>query len=241
MVQRRYDINAKLWSGILVIYGYGIDLAHSLNYCGIIVTRIDKDVRLVTIRKMKGVSYPEIAELLFDDLFKRYPPSYICTDFTNEKAFSETMEARLNPPFIQPKSKGFYSWKIVEPVVFTMDSKLALKQNAREMLENKHFVWPQKDYSDPRIWSLVEELKQQMLREAGTPTFNDKMKFPKPQGHDNDLIIAFEINLFGAKKYLPQYLFQVVVRKLKTPFRNYFLGRMKKKVMKVLFSLMLAA
>ena len=201
-----------------MIYGYGIDLAHSLNYCGIIVTRIDKDVRLVTIRKMKGVSYPEIAELLFDDLFKRYPPSFICTDFTNEKAFSETMEARLNPPFIQPKSKGFYSWKIVEPVVFTMDSKLALKQNAREMLENKHFVWPQKDYSDPRIWSLVEELKQQMLREAGTPTFNDKMKFPKPQGHDNDLIIAFELNLFGAKKYLPQYRFQVVVRKLKTPF-----------------------
>ena len=128
------------------------------------------------------------------------------------------MEARLNPPFIQPKSKGFYSWKIVEPVVFTMDSKLALKQNAREMLENKHFVWPQKEYSDPRIWSLVEELKQQMLREAGTPTFNDKMKFPKPQGHDNDLIIAFELNLFGAKKYLPQYRFQVVVRKLKTPF-----------------------
>ena len=201
-----------------MIYGYGIDLAHSLNYCGIIVTRIDKDVRLVTIRKMKGVSYPEIAELLFDDLFKRYPPRFICTDFTNEKSFSETMEARLNPPFIQPKSKGFYSWKIVEPVVFTMDSKLALKQNAREMLENKHFVWPQKDYSDPRIWSLVEELKQQMLREAGTPTFNDKMKFPKPQGHDNDLIIAFELNLFGAKKYLPQYRFQVVVRKLKTPF-----------------------
>jgi len=201
-----------------VIYGYGIDLAHSLNYCGIIVTRIDKDVRLVTIRKMKGVSYPEIAELLFDDLFKRYPPSFICTDFTNEKSFSETMEARLNPPFIQPKSKGFYSWKIVEPVVFTMDSKLALKQNAREMLENKHFVWPQKEYSDPRIWSLVEELKQQMLREAGTPTFNDKMKFPKPQGHDNDLIIAFELNLFGAKKYLPQYRFQVVGRKLKTPF-----------------------
>jgi len=201
-----------------VIYGYGIDLAHTLNYCGIIVTRIDKDVRLVTIRKMKGVSYPEIAELLFDDLFKRYPPRYICTDFTNEKAFSETMEARLNPPFIQPRAKGFYSWKIVEPVVFTMDSKLALKQNAREMLENRHFVWPQKEYSDPRIWSLVEELKQQMLREAGTPTSNDKMKFPKPQGHDNDLIIAFELNLFGAKKYLPQYRFQVVVKKLKTPF-----------------------
>ena len=158
-----------------MIYGYGIDLAHTLNYCGIIVTRIEKDVRLVTIRKMKGISYPEIAELLFDDLFKRYPPRFIGTDFTNEKAFSETMEARLNPPFIQPSAKGFYSWKIVEPVVFTMDSKLALKQNAREMLENNHFVWPQKEYSDPRIWSLVEELKQQMLREAGTPTSNDSM------------------------------------------------------------------
>ena len=199
-------------------YGYGIDLAQSLNYCGIVVTKIEQDVRLVTLRKIKNLRYPEITELLFSDLFKRFPTTYVCIDYTNEKSFSETLEAKLNPSFIVPNSKDFTRWKTVDPVVFTINTKLAMKQNAREMLENKHFVWPEESSSDPRIWSLVEELKEQMLREAGTPGLNGILKFPKPEGHDNDLIMALELNLYGAKKYLPDYEFKIVCHKLKTPF-----------------------
>lgn len=57
-----------------------------------------------------------------------------------------------------------------------------------------------------------------MLREAAEPALNGQLKFPKPEGHDNDLIISLELNLFGAKKYLPQFAFKVCARKLKTPF-----------------------
>ena len=57
-----------------------------------------------------------------------------------------------------------------------------------------------------------------MLREAAEPTLDGKIKFPKPQGYDNDLIIALELNLFGAKKYLPRYAFKIVCRKLKGKF-----------------------
>ncbi len=195
-----------------MIYGYGIDAAHTLNYCGIVITRIEDRIRLVKVCKLRGISYPEITRVLFDDFFKKYPPRYICTDYTNERSFSHTIEARLNPGFDKHSSAGFFKWKHVNPVVFTMDTKLEMKQNAREMMENKDFVWPKKN--NP----LVEELKEQMLREAGQPALNGKMKFPKPEGHDNDLIMALELNLFGAKKHLPRYAFKIVCRKLKGKF-----------------------
>ena len=198
-----------------MIYGYGIDAAHTLNYCGIVITRIEDKIRLVTVKKLRGISYPEITRILFDDLFKKYPPRYICTDYTNERSFSHTIEARKNPGFDKHSTPGFYRWKYVNPVVFTMDTKLEMKQNAREMMENKDFVWPKKSL---KANPLVEELKDQMLREAGQPALNGKLKFPKPEGHDNDLIIALELNLFGAKKYLPRYALKIVARMLNTPF-----------------------
>ena len=72
-------------------FGYGIDLAQSLNYCGIVVTSIEEQIRLVTIKKIKNSTYPELSNLLIDDLFKRFLPSYVCVDYTNEKSFSETL------------------------------------------------------------------------------------------------------------------------------------------------------
>ena len=226
MVQRVYDICRRLWSRVLTIYGYGIDLAQSLNYCGIIVTKIEDKIRLVTLRKFQNIKYPEITRILFNDLFKRFPPTYICIDYTNERSFSETLEEKLNPQFTIPNS--FTQWKIVDPVVFTQSQKLAMKQNARELLEKKYFVWPKRSSSDPRIWSLVEELREQMLREAGTPGMNGLLKFPKPEGHDNDLVIALELNLRGAKKYLPEFAFKVIAVKLKTGFNGE--GEVKPKV-----------
>jgi len=202
----------------LTKYGYGIDLAQSLNYCGIVVTEITDKIRLVTLRKFQNISYPEITRILFNDLFKRFPPTYICIDYTNEKSFSETLEEKLNPQFTVPNSTSFTKWKIVDPVIFTQSQKLAMKQNARELLEKKYFVWPTQSLSDPRMWSLVVELKEQMFREAGTPGLNGLLKFPKPEGHDNDLAIALELNLRGAKKYLPEFAFEVYARKLKGKF-----------------------
>ena len=188
-----------------MIYGYGIDPAQSLNYCGIVVTKIEDDIRLVTIRKLRNIMYPELARLLFDDLFKRFPPAYICMDYTNEKSLSETIEAKSNPSFLSPTSSEYHKWRLVEPITFSQDTKLALKQNARELFENKKFLWPKMELSDSRIWSLVEELKEQMMREAGIPGFEGQLKFPKPEGHDNDLIVALELNLYGAKRFLPDY------------------------------------
>lgn len=181
---------------------YGIDLAQMLNYCAIVVLEIKENVRIKTIRKLKNLTYPEIIEILFNDLFERFPPDLICVDYTNEKSVAETIEARLHPSFNSRYSPG--QWKYIRPIVFSQEVKLQLKQNARELLERKIFRWPNRVISDPRIWALVEELKEQMLREAGEPGRDGLLKFPKPQGHDNDLIIAFELALLEAKKFIEE-------------------------------------
>lgn len=183
-------------------YIYGIDLAQRLNYCGIIVTTVDERIKIKTIRKLQNLTYPEIISNVLGDLFRRFPPTFICVDYTNEKSFSETIEAHLNPSFLTPNSSGYQQWEHVEPVVFTTDMKLRLKQNARELLERKLFVWPLMGLTDPRLWGLVNELKGQMLREAATPGADGQLRFPKPQGHDNDLAIALELNLHVAKRFL---------------------------------------
>lgn len=187
-----------------MIYGYGIDLGQSLNYSAIIVTKVDKNIRLVGIRKYKKLTYPELQENLFNDLFERFPPEYICVDYTNERSFAETMEAKFNSLFMDQYSSGYQKWTKVRPIVFTQDIKLSMKQNASEIFEKKQFVWPKRLLTDPRAWSLIEELKEQMMRESGSPGANGQLKFPKPEGRDNDLIIALEMNLYGAKRFLSQ-------------------------------------
>lgn len=184
-------------------YVYGIDLAQSLNYTAIIVTEIlKKKIKIAAIRKHKNLMYPELQKILFDDLFKRLPPKRIVVDYTNEKSFAGTMESEFNSSFTNSSSSGYQRWKMVMPMIFTQDTKLEMKQNARQILEKKQFVWPNRLKTDPRVWGLVEELKAQMLREFGSPGINGQLKFPKPEGHDNDLIIALELNLYGAKEFL---------------------------------------
>lgn len=182
---------------------YGIDLGQSLNYTGIVITNIsNKKIKISAIRKYKDLTYPELQDILFDDLFKRFPPESILVDYTNEKSFAETIESKFNSLFMNPNTPEYHRWKKVQPVVFTQDTKLDMKQNAREIFEKKQFAWPNRLFTDPRAWGLIEELKQQMLREFASPGANGQLRFPKPEGHDNDLIIALELNLYGAKKFL---------------------------------------
>jgi len=187
----------------LTYYIYGIDLAQTLNYTAIIVTKVSKKkIRIVTIRKFKNVLYPEIQKILFDDLFVRFPPKRVVVDYTNEKAVAGAIESHFNSSFIKSNSSGYQQWKKVMPITFTQDAKLAMKQNARQIFEKKQFVWPSRILTDRRVWSLVEELKEQMFLESGSPGRNGQLTFPKPQGRDNDLIIALELNLFGALEFL---------------------------------------
>jgi len=186
----------------LTRYVYGIDLAQSLNYTAIIITKVEnKKIIIVRIKKFNKMTYPEIEEILFE-LFEKFPPTRVVVDYTNEKSFAETIEAKLHPSFMNSNSSDYKRWKTVMPVVFSQEIKLELKQTAREIMEKRQFAWPNPLKTDPRVWPLVEELQIQMLREAASPGMNGLLRFLKPSGHDNDLIIALELNLYGAKEFL---------------------------------------
>lgn len=187
-------------------YGYGIDLAQDLNYAAVFCLELKDKVRLAptgSIRKFKDIPYPEVKNFLVEELFTKNYPSYVCTDYTSEKAFSEELEAMINPGFYAFGTEYYKKWTVVEPIVSTQDKNLAMKQNARLFMEGDDplFVWPEESIVDPRIASLIKETKEQALREAGSPSQSGKWSFPKPSGHDNDLIRALELALYGAKKY----------------------------------------
>jgi len=143
-------------------------------------------------------------------LFKKYPPTEIWTDYTNEKSFSEFMETHFNPAFANPHSKKYKKWTIVHPVISSQPVNLQMKQNFAQMLQKNEndftvFEWPDPKRTRPETGIIVEEAKEQTLREAavtnkagaGMP----KATFPKPTGYDNDLIRALELGALGARKY----------------------------------------
>lgn len=188
-----------------MIYGYGIDLAEKLNYCGIIVGAIDfNSVHLAAIRKFKNILYPNIRKMLFEDMFKTMPPRFLVVDYTSEKPFSEELETELNPLFINPNTPYYQKWQYVQPFTFNESTKLSMWQNVSRFQQNGWFKFPEPDPRiKPEIWALIEELISQINQVTSVPTHGQVgLKFPKPRGYDNDLAIALGLMLEGAKKYV---------------------------------------
>jgi hypothetical protein len=156
---------------------------------------------LQSIRKFQNYRYPQIEALLFNELFPLYPPSSITVDYTSEKSFSEGLESRLNPVFLNPHSAGFQQWRYVRPFTFTQASKLGLMQNLRLFLQKGWFKLPEYSPQIPmEVWMLIEELRLQIERISAEPTHGEiGLKFPKPYQHDDDLAIALGLMLDGAK------------------------------------------
>ncbi len=178
-------------------------------------------IRVKTVKKAQNVLYPTIEKMLLGDkkevqskrkgLYQKYPPREIWVDYTNEKSFSEWLEAHLHPAFANPHSKHYKKWRHVFPVVSTQPTNLAMKQNASHLMQPNEegdsiFQWPDPKQTRPETGSLIAEAKEQMLRESAHSMKSGagmtKPVFPKPIGYDNDLIRALELGLMGARKYI---------------------------------------
>jgi hypothetical protein len=198
----------------VVQYIYGIDLAESLNFfaCWILYPQ-DGHIRVRTVKKAKNVLYPTLVEMFTNPntgLFKKYPPSEIWTDYTNEKSFTEFMETHFNPAFANPHSKKYKKWTIMHPVVSSQPMNLQMKQNMAQMLQSDEngftvFEFPDPKKTRPETGVIIAEAKEQTLREAAVTNKAGsgmmKATFPKPTGYDNDLIRALELGALGARKY----------------------------------------
>lgn len=199
----------------MTIYVYGIDLAESLNYWCVWINAVNFNrVRIATIRAGKDGLYPDLEHMIKTELIPRFPPREIWIDYTSEKSFSEWLESDLHPAFKNPSSSQYKKWKYVEPVIFSQPVKLNMKQNARQMMEpdekgHQIFEWPDIAKCHPTMAKFVTEAKAQHLREAGitSPMSGGtiRMRFPKPQGYDNDFVMANELSLMGCRKFVTHF------------------------------------
>lgn len=183
-----------------------MDLAESLDYATIYIVSVSDKARIVAVRKFNDVLYPQLEAFVIRKCVPRYPPSIICVDYTNERSFSEWLESALNPSFLNPYAPNFKKWKYVDPISFNDTTKLDMKQNMRQLEIDGLFEWPKQEKTDPRTWALIKETKEQMYREMGEPSRgNAPLKFPKPKGQHNDLIIGLELSLYRARRFLTHF------------------------------------
>ncbi len=186
-------------------YIWGIDLAETLNFCGIVIGVITDRILYANLRKFQNIMYPNIQALCTGELARKYPPTKIAVDASNNQAFAEYLEGKFNPSFLSVGSQWYGKYNTVIPVMFTFQSKLDMKQNSRQLHESNLVQYPDPAQCSPEQRTLLNELKDQMLREAMTPTSRG-LSFPKPEGYDNDLAIANELMLKAARPYLRNFM-----------------------------------
>ncbi|MGH9878490.1 MAG: hypothetical protein ACRD5H_12705, partial [Nitrososphaerales archaeon] len=121
------------------------------------------------------------------DLFQRFPPSIIVTDYTNERTFSEILIKH-------------YGERKVEPVLFTQANKLRLKQEGLKILQ-MGYKFPAR-LADSQLQSWVLELIQQLKHEQMIVTPSGRPSFNHPTGAHNDLAIAWELSVHGCQKLM---------------------------------------
>lgn len=172
----------------MALFSYGLDPAMAAgvanDYTGIVVHRIeavDPLPKLQTLRKVTG-TYPVIDQILMHELFPKYPPAIIVTDYTNEKTFSQLLEA-----------KGYQVLK----VNFTDANKLLLKQEGLKMKQSGYAFPDPQGITNLQVRGWVEELIQQLQQEQLISSPSGKPSFIHPQGQHNDLAHGWELSIHG--------------------------------------------
>lgn len=170
-------------------YIYGIDPAQTSDFCGIVVHNLENNTsppKLQTLRKLRGITYPDIQRILEQELFVKYPPHYIVTDYSNEKTFSEMLIEK-------------YGDGRTETINFTIPNKLMLKQDGLKVLQ-MGYEWPKSQNAQVQGW--ISELREQLRHEQMIETQSGKITFDHPEGEHNDLAIAWELSIHGCLKFI---------------------------------------
>ena len=181
-------------------YVYGEDPASQNDYFGIIIHELQTPTRdnpnplprLKDIYKLNNTSFDKIIEFHTNELFRKYPPSYIAIDYTNERTFTDIMEKRFG------KSR-------IEKITFTAGTsgtKKMLKDDGLSILKQGYrFPNPYK-IRDKTKSQLVKELIDQLKHEEMKLTPSGRESFDHPINRHNDLAIAWELSIHGCLKFL---------------------------------------
>jgi hypothetical protein len=145
--------------------------------------------RLKILKDLSGLnSYTDVIDLL-RDLFQRYPPSYIVTDYTNEKTLTDILRKDFGDDML-------------EPINFTLPNKQMLKEDSLALIK-MGYTWPNPDHlKDQENATMVRNLVNQLLQEQVITTRSGKITFDAPKGAHNDLAIAWELSVHGCLKFI---------------------------------------
>jgi hypothetical protein len=175
---------------------YGLDNASKNDFFGIVVHEIpafDKNKAylpdLVTLRKLTHIPYDKMMEILTQDLFPRYPPLEIVSDYSNEKTFTDFLVRDFGK-------------QRVTPIPFTIPNKQMLKDDGLNILTQGYEFPNPALIEDPQIKQWVMELMQQLKREQVIHTPTGRITFDHPSGEHNDLAIAWELSIHGCIKHI---------------------------------------
>lgn len=187
-------------------YIYGLDPASKADYFGIVVHKLpffrsgeSSLPKLVTLRNYTSIPYDQMLQFLQKDLFLKYPPFYIVTDYSNEKTFSDILLRDYGEERIELINFG------------PLNNKLMLKEDGLSILQAGYTFPDPRRQNDPMQKDLLGKLITQITHEQMLKTPSGKTTFDHPQGEHNDIAIAWELSIHGCQRFRLNTVRPVVV------------------------------
>lgn len=184
-----------------LMYFYGLDLASGsgADYTGIVIHSLGfptEDIprpipKLADLYRVK-LPLDEQLDMFTQQLFPKYPPYFITSDYTNEKTFTDMLIRD-------------YGKDIVEGIVFGAGSggtKKMLKDDGAFILRQGYQFPDSTRMRDPQKAELVRILIEEAQHEEMRLTATGKESFDHPRNRHNDMIIAWELSIHGALKFM---------------------------------------
>lgn len=187
---------------------YGLDPASKFDYFGIVVHRLPTGPRplpvLAELQAVTHTDYLAVYDRLTKDLFRRFPPYYIVTDYNTEKTLSQVL-------------KRDYGDQRVEAMNFGNETKNQLKDDGLAILK-QGYVFPNPGQQKNKAQAkLLNDLMQQLKNEQMLFTPSGKITFDHPSGQHNDLAIAWELSVHGCMKFLLKFHGDAIVSSINRP------------------------
>lgn len=187
------------WNAIRYIYGLDLASGSGQDYTGITIQSLGSPTReeprpLPRLADLYRVKLPldQQLDMFTKQLFPKYPPYYIVSDYTNEKTFTDMLIRD-------------YGDDMVEGIVFGAGSggtKKQLKDDGA-FLFKQGYKFPAVENMRNReqaelVTTLIEELRHEEMRL--TPA--GKESFDHPRGRHNDMAISWELSAHGCLKFM---------------------------------------
>lgn len=189
-------------------YIYGLDMASQDDFQSFVIHGIpeieDKIQPLPELKFLWGTqhtSYDKSLAFLQQKLFRKFPPWYIVTDYTNEKTFTDLLIAAYGKQIVEAINLG----------AGTSGTKKMLKDDGKSIFKQGYRLPNPSEVSDPALREFLIQLMGELQREQMMLTPGGRLTFDHPRNKHNDLAIGWELSIHGCMKFIHSILSDVVI------------------------------